>query len=102
MTQAPLPADLPLVLGAWAQVPSQCWGQRRPQLSPAGPQSPFHSPAPHPTGEPDKTASVGIIFLFPDGSVSWLHPGPPITAWGPGAQRQVNIRRQQGKKGNPV
>lgn len=54
----------------------------------------FHTPL----GRPDKTASVGIIFLFPDGSVCWLHPGPPTTAWGPGAQRQVNIRRQQEKK----
>lgn len=71
---------------------------------------PFHGPHPlalkapfmgllhTPLGRPDKTASVGIIFLFPDGSVCWLHPGPPITAWGPGAQRQVNIRRQQEKK----
>lgn len=56
-------------------------------------KAPFMGLLHTPLGRPDKTASVGIIFLFPDGSVFWLHPGPPILAWGLGAQRQVNIRR---------
>lgn len=39
--------------GAWAQVPGRCQGQGLsvPQPSPGSPQSPFHRPAPHPTGE---------------------------------------------------
>ena len=61
-------------------------------------KAPFMGLLHTPLGKPDKTASVGIIFLFPDGSVFWLHPGPPITAWGLETQRQVNIRRQQEKK----
>lgn len=61
-------------------------------------KAPFMGLLHAPLGRPDKTASVGIIFLFPDGSVFWLHPGPPITAWGLETQRQVNIRRQQEEK----
>lgn len=88
-TQALLPADLALVLGARAQVPSP---------HPPALKAPFMGLLHTPLGRPDKTTSVGIIFLFPDGSVCWLHPGPPITAWGLGAQRQVPIRRRQQEK----
>lgn len=93
-----LPLDLALALGGQppptprAQVLS-CHSSHPPAL-----KAPFMGLLHTPLGRPDKTASVGIIFLFPDGSVCWLHPGPPITAWGLGAQCPVNIRRQQEKK----
>lgn len=42
----------------------------------------FHS-------SPDKTASVGGIFLFPDGFVCWLHLGPPMAVWEPGPSARL-------------
>lgn len=73
-----------LMLGAprpWFQT---CPGQTSKPLS-------WACPTPH-WGGPDKTASVGSIFLFPDGSVCWLHPGPPMAVWEPGPSARLILR----------
>lgn len=99
VTHPSVPAIWPLSWEPGRRYPtgSGCRGSPFQGPHPPALKAPFMGLLHTPLGKPDKTASVGIIFLFPDGSVCWLHPGPPITAWGPGAQRQVNIRRQQEK-----
>lgn len=72
--------------------PYWCWGVQAlvPKPAQARPQSPFSWACSTPHCDcPDKPASVGSIFLFPDGFVCWLNLGPPMAVWEPGPSARL-------------